>query len=628
MEKAFCYFEVQTVTLEFLLVNGRAGKRDGKFDLLIQVYCNDFPPTQWPCVDSYFKALVHLVPGPNTITFAFVNVTLHFHVNYLPLLQNPPLSLAIIIGSDSPATFDVPPEKEGQNTLDVAIRKLRMAGYMWQAFCAEQMYRNGMQRRTFRLDEDWLPDTTSCQENRVMRTTAKVHIIRSTKTVAEIRDIRRAQQRHDDQANSEDLESLFGICLNDLGRYSPFNQPCHVACMLLDAHWDPQRQAILGHAALGGGGGDIALGIFGSHSLHAWPSCIEDIVPCFMNDTRTDTRFIANDAGESGTWWKALNIGMGAMLHEVGHSYTLDHTPSGIMSRGFNNWNRTFMAKEPGHSPIPPEDEEGSHWHRVDVIRLRFHPAFRLPQDGPRGAINHSSPTIMPLEENCLRISVPAGLSMIVYSVNSHYRTHTEFLQHQPKNVTLSLSDIYKQLQCNPNDNIKLETISVNQQGQSIDSVATFFHTHIVQLPGLSSTVFKSPTFGGMEGGSKYLVPFISDAFKKQLVRIVIHHGDFLDGFILYWSDGTRDTVGCLGGRRSTYDVLPGESIQGLLVRCGAWIDGIQFKLSSGKTSPWYGGQGGSPVLIEPPSGYNLIGVHASSGNWMYQIGILYQKHS
>ncbi|ORE13836.1 hypothetical protein BCV71DRAFT_61371 [Rhizopus microsporus] len=190
-----------------------------------------------------------------------------------------------------------------------------MAGYMWQAFCAEQMYRNGMQRRTFRLDEDWLPDTTSCQENRVMRTTAKVHIIRSTKTVAEIRDIRRAQQRHDDQANSEDLESLFGICLNDLGRYSPFNQPCHVACMLLDAHWDPQRQAILGHAALGGGGGDIALGIFGSHSLHAWPSCIEDIVPCFMNDTRTDTRFIANDAGESGTWWKALNIGMGAMVY-------------------------------------------------------------------------------------------------------------------------------------------------------------------------------------------------------------------------------------------------------------------------------------------------------------------------
>lgn len=49
-------------------------------------------------------------------------------------------------------------------------------------------------------------------------------------------------------------------------------------------------------------------------------------------------------------------------MHEVGHSYTLSHTPTGIMSRGYNNLNRTFVAKEPGFGPIPPEAEEGSHW--------------------------------------------------------------------------------------------------------------------------------------------------------------------------------------------------------------------------------------------------------------------------
>lgn len=32
------------------------------------------------------------------------------------------------------------------------------------------------------------------------------------------------------------------------------------------------------------------------------------------------------------------------------------------MSRGYNNWNRTFVAKEPGLAPIPPEKEAGSHW--------------------------------------------------------------------------------------------------------------------------------------------------------------------------------------------------------------------------------------------------------------------------
>lgn len=257
--------------------------------------------------------MVHLVPGPNTITFIFPqdNETLHFHVNYLPLLQNPPLSLVIFIGSDSDATFDVPPEKRGQNTLDIAIEKLRTAGYMWQAFCAEQLHRNGMGRRTFRLEESWLPDTISCQDKGIMRNTAKVHVIRSKYSVAEIRDVRRAQQSEDED---EDFESLFGLFLDDLHESPLFDMPCQVAGLILDSHWDVNKQLTVGHAALGGGAGDTKLGIFGSHLLHAWPTCIEDIIPAFTNNTKTDTRYVANDANESGNWWRAANIGMGAMV--------------------------------------------------------------------------------------------------------------------------------------------------------------------------------------------------------------------------------------------------------------------------------------------------------------------------
>ncbi|KAI9485776.1 MAG: hypothetical protein EXX96DRAFT_19181 [Benjaminiella poitrasii] len=266
--------------------------------------------------------MVHLVPGPNTITFVFPNGDdnshLHFHVNYLPLLQNPPLSLVILVGSDSPGTFDVTPEKEGQNTLAIAVQKLRMAGYMWQSFCAEQMHRNGMGRRTFRLDEAWLPDTVSSQDKpNTMRHTARVHIIRSRHTVAEIRDIRRAQQSK--YGDEEKYESLFDYFMEDLKRYPPFDKPCTVAGLVLDSHWDVKQQVSLGHTALGGGAGDTALGIFGSHLLHAWPVSIEDIVPSLMNNTVTDTRYVANDADESGNWWRACNIGMGAMVQYYIH---------------------------------------------------------------------------------------------------------------------------------------------------------------------------------------------------------------------------------------------------------------------------------------------------------------------
>ncbi|OBZ87391.1 hypothetical protein A0J61_04568 [Choanephora cucurbitarum] len=606
--------EGETVYQRFLLINGRAGLRTGSFDKPIQVLCNDFPPTNWPCVDSYFKAMVHLIPGPNTITFVFEDTTLHFHVQYLPLLQKPPLSLVIMIGSDSPATFDVPPEKKEQNTLAIAIEKLRMAGYMWQAFCAEQMHRHGLGRRTFRLDEAWLPDTVSQQDKGIMRQTANVHVIRSKHTVREIRDKRRAQQsEHQD----ESFESLFDYFLEALHDNPPFDKPCYVAGLVLDSHWD--GQVSLGHTALGGGAGDSRLGVFGSHLLHAWPVSVEDIVPSLLNNTITDTRFVANDANESGNWWRAANIGMGAMLHEVGHCFTLSHTPTGVMSRGYNNWNRTFVAKEPGLSPIPPEKEDGSHWHRADVMRLRFHPAFRLPQDGPCGPKNSFAPTIVPLDKERIQIVAPSGLSMVEMFVDGQYRTHLEFLQTQPTQIVVNYSDICTRCKCHSSQRISLEVTSTNQSQYTIDNLHQFLQEHVIRLPGIEGPVIKSNIFGGhSEGKAKSSVVFGN----RQLVRIIVNHGCFLDGFALVWNDGSRHQVGLLGGGQSLFDVYPGEHIQSLLVRSGAWIDGIQFKLSSGRLSPWYGGEGGSLHVVEAPEGHGIVGFFGSANDWMVQIGI------
>ncbi|KAI8647415.1 putative peptidase family-domain-containing protein [Parasitella parasitica] len=618
----------ETVHQRFLLVNGRAGPRNGSFDRPIHVLCNDFPQTEWPCVNSFFKAMVHLVPGANTITFAFPqeNDTLHFHVNYLPLLQNPPLSLVIFIGSDSDATFDVPPEKKGQNTLDIAVQKLRTAGYMWQAFCAEQLHRNGMGRRTFRLEEGWLPDTISCRDRGVMRNTAKVHVIRSKYSVAEIRDVRRAQQSKD---QDESVESLFGLFLDDLRESPLFDMPCQVAGLILDSHWDIKNQLTLGHAALGGGAGNTKLGIFGSHLLHAWPTCIEDIVPAFMNNTLTDTRYVANDANESGNWWRAANIGMGAMMHEVGHSYTLSHTPTGVMSRGYNNWNRTFVAKEPGFAPIPPEQEAGSHWHRLDIMRLRFHPAFRIPQDGPLGTKNPSKPSFIALEGGQFQVIAPAGISLLEMNVAGQYRSHFEFLQEQPRMVTFDIKDIWDRCKCNANEKVSLHVVCTNQETKDVDNLNEFLNSHGgVHLPGINGLVLKSDIFGNGsdQGMANYTAVWYHNNCRKQLKCILVNHGAFLDGFTLIYDDGSQDQIGKTGGNCTQFDVARGEHIQGLVVKSGAWIDGVQFRLSSGRQSPWFGGNGGGLNQVNAPQGYDIVGIFGSAKNWMEQIGIFYRR--
>jgi hypothetical protein len=198
---------------QVLLIFGQVGETQSKpldGTLTVNHHQGRFPSTCWPVHDSHFKALVHLEPGWNRIRLDFAspkvstpNTSVPAHasfinINYLPLSHSPPLQLAIILGHDSPGTYDAPPERiqrEGNN-LDLATKKFRMAAYLWQAFTGEQMKRYGFGRRCFRFEDAWEPGTLSYQdwEQNQYRTQAKIHVIRSRKSVAEIRDLQRAQQ--------------------------------------------------------------------------------------------------------------------------------------------------------------------------------------------------------------------------------------------------------------------------------------------------------------------------------------------------------------------------------------------------------------------------------------------------
>ncbi|CAG8750270.1 888_t:CDS:2, partial [Racocetra fulgida] len=196
----------------------------------------------------------------------------------------------------------------GDNSLDVVKAKFRCAAYLWQAFTAEQMYH-----------------TLSNQESS-LRQTAKIHIVRTQYTLKELLDPERAQQYHPPpgtpSTTKKDFYSIFMDALNEYG--APFDKQCYVAGLILDSHWDPKMKLIRGHAALGGGNSVIRLGIFGSHTTHAWPRFLEEVVDCFQDETQTDENILANDNDESG----------------------------------FNNLNRTFTVKEPNNiQPITPSDE-------------------------------------------------------------------------------------------------------------------------------------------------------------------------------------------------------------------------------------------------------------------------------
>ena len=93
------------------------------------------------------------------------------------------------------------------------------------------------------------------------------------------------------------------------------------ACLILDSYLNLSTNRLMLHTALGNGYSFPKLGIFGSHLLHAWPENENELIGRFTDTRRLDFSQLAND--DSSTKYKALNTGIGAFLHELGHALKL-----------------------------------------------------------------------------------------------------------------------------------------------------------------------------------------------------------------------------------------------------------------------------------------------------------------
>ncbi|KAK5082057.1 hypothetical protein LTR05_007199 [Lithohypha guttulata] len=566
-----------------------------------------FPSTNWPVSDSYFKALVYLSPGWNKLRFDFTSPKLssssngppsvhssYIMVNYLPLNSAPPLQLVVLLGKDSPGTFDATPSRiqnEG-NDLSMAIRKFRMAAHLWQAFTAEQMYRHKFGRRAFRFDEEWQTGTLSIQdwETGVQKNETRVHVVRCDRTVAELRDLNLAQQNN--QASKKgDLFSIAGDTISKHFNIKP-GQKQYVACLILDSHWDKQAGTITAHAALGGGGDDLKLAIFGSHALQSYPSCIEEVVPAFTDCTKTDTSHVANDCNESGSSWEAANIGIGAHLHEVGHLLGSPHQETGVMLRDYVRLNRTFCIREPystrtkspGMRVCKQEDECG--WHRLDILRFRYHPCFRTPGDEPFNTTDNSI-QYYGIDGGRLIVLASTGVAFIEIRIDGADLCHhwTEYLNADPRNAVLPRQVIITEAEIRsklPEDKkkskVSLQIWSGSSTSTEINDLAEVLsQKNIIVLPpvklapsdGMMMNMvgksfgdkrygFKSKKLGhsSMNGSKPQEIILQSCIYQnKLLLSVKVWAGMALDGIEFCYEDGSSQLFGKSGGSVSEFQL-------------------------------------------------------------------------
>ena len=83
-----------------------------------------------------------------------------------------------------------------------------------------------------------------------------------------------------------------------------------------------------------------------------WPRCRRSSPTARVLDPQVEM----DDSGLRGTVWASAATGVGAMLHEMGHTFGLPHSTDGrsAMSRGFDLFNRRFVAYEPPRKGARP----------------------------------------------------------------------------------------------------------------------------------------------------------------------------------------------------------------------------------------------------------------------------------
>lgn len=651
------------------------GRSTGASSGLVEAVCDKFPPQYYEVTDGYFKAYLHLGDGTNKITLRHIDggwdnsgyaaptqgskvyAETQIVLTYQPLtaaqqFEVPKIHLCVMLGKDSPGTFDCPQQTMYQgNGLETAVKKLRVGGRMMQAFTLDEMAKNGVGKRCFQFVEEVSKSTISKQEeaNGVSRSQIKIHVIRSDLTVAQLRDMNYAQQNK----NAKEAGKLFGAAMDALKKYGgPFSDgetsknPVLAAVLLMDAHWSRQDNCILCHAALGGGNDRIKLAIFGSHGIHSWPLNWESIFRSLTDCSTLSLDEVANDCNQCSSRWECLCVTLGAFMHEIGHSLGCPHQENGVMLRDYITMDRKFLSaerycmrtKKPQWGPVLDKDEPG--WNRLDIMRFLFHPAFSLLQDlgdedfkPPSIYFNQgmktakgvdSGPNFVVVNDDTVEIQSETGIYLVECHIGEWSRLHYEYLPlfyngiGPQKSIRLQLSLLEKQLDPKwQKQKVKLEVLTLG--GQRSITFQDFLNNSLGLLTPSGAVVRKGDVFGNNKG--KHVQILFPPG--RSITQIDVYTGSALDGFKIFFDDNTSVLYGNEKRSHSTFEFAAGEKLQGIGVRSGAWVDGLSF-ITTTRTSPHFGGNGGSLHKFIAPPGTEVVGFHGSMGGWVNQVGVLY----
>ncbi len=281
----------------------------------------------WPLSEGYFKGAVLLNKGSNEIRLDSNSKTTYTTLRYEPSTNPKKVQMVYAIAANDDGHYLAAAGEV--NDMESAKQRLMLQSLMMQSATAEMMFKSTGKHDTYTLVED---------ENE--QPIINVFQVTQTRETLYAMDGNEIYHSILDQLKTE---------AQDANKY-----------MVTMGFSSYANGKTLAHTALGGGN----LALFGSLHLHTCPQTLDDITTSFSDTTWIDTNILPDDSNGRGTYWANCATGMGASLHELGHTFGLPHTGYGIMFRGFDHFNRLFMINEPGYAFAITRDQEfDAVWH-------------------------------------------------------------------------------------------------------------------------------------------------------------------------------------------------------------------------------------------------------------------------